>query len=107
MAYTDTDLKKFFGKCDNWERTFFALALAAGLRRGELKTLHWSDLYLARKRVHITAKPLYEFIPKDWEERTVPLGKGGRRTPPKASAKRRLPFGFPFGQRKAKLSVFA
>ncbi|MGB9471881.1 MAG: tyrosine-type recombinase/integrase, partial [Candidatus Acidiferrum sp.] len=75
MAYTDTDLKKFFGKCDNWERTFFALALAAGLRRGELKTLHWSDLDLARKRVHITAKPMYEFIPKDWEERTVPLGK--------------------------------
>ena len=25
--------------------------------------------------MHITAKPMYEFIPKDWEERTVPLGK--------------------------------
>jgi integrase/recombinase XerD len=75
MAYTDADLKKFFEKCDSWERTFFALALAGGLRRGELKTLHWSDLDLARKRVHITAKPSYEFIPKDWEERTVPLGK--------------------------------
>ena len=25
--------------------------------------------------MHITAKPLYDFIPKDWEERTVPLGK--------------------------------
>jgi integrase len=107
MAYTYADLKKFFEKCDSWERTFFALALAGGLRRGELKTLHWSDLDLARKRVHITAKPSYEFIPKDWEERTVPLGKRSRGATPKASAKTELSFGFPCSERKAKLSVSA
>jgi len=51
----------------------FSLALATGLRRGELQTLHRSDLDLARRRVHVTAKPEYGFLPKDWEERTVPL----------------------------------
>jgi integrase len=72
-AYTDADPKRFFGACDEWERAFFSVALAAGLRRGELQTLHWSDLDLARRRVHVTAKPEYSFLPKDWEERTVPL----------------------------------
>ncbi len=75
VAYTDGDLKKFFAACDDWERAFFALALATGLRRGELKTLHWSDLDLGRRRVHVTAKPEHGFLPKDWEERTVPVSK--------------------------------
>lgn len=73
VAYTDEDLKKFFAACDEWKRAFFALALATGLRRGELKTLHWRDLDVKHRRVHVTAKPEYGFIPKDWEERTVPL----------------------------------
>lgn len=75
MAYPDADLKKFFAACDDWERTFFALALSSGLRRGELETLHWSDLDLARRRVHVSAKPEYNFVPKDCEERSVPLGQ--------------------------------
>ena len=49
--------------------------LATGLRRGELQTLHWSDLDLAHRRVHVRAKPQYAFLPKDWEERTVPFSK--------------------------------
>jgi integrase/recombinase XerC len=73
VAYADADLKKFFAACEGWERVFFALALATGLRRGELQTLHWSDLDLARRRVTVTAKPEYSFLPKDWEERTVPI----------------------------------
>jgi integrase len=73
VAYTDSELKKFFASCDAWEKAFFALALSSGLRRGELKTLHWSDLDLARKRVYVTAKGEYHFTPKDWEERSVPL----------------------------------
>lgn len=73
VAYPDADLQKFFAVCDNWERAFFTLALAAGLRRGELQTLHWADLDLVHRRVHVRAKPEYGFLPKDWEERTVPF----------------------------------
>jgi integrase/recombinase XerD len=75
VAYPDTELQKFFAKCDDWERAFFSLVLATGLRRGELQTLHWSDLDLAHRRVHVRAKPQYAFLPKDWEERTVPFSK--------------------------------
>lgn len=75
VAYAEAELKKFFGVCDDWERAFLALALATGLRRGELQTLHWSDLDLAHRQVHVTAKPEYGFLPKDWEERTVAIPK--------------------------------
>jgi integrase/recombinase XerD len=75
VAYSDAELQKFFAKCDDWERAFFSLVLATGLRRGELQTLHWSDLDLAHRRVHVRAKPQYAFLPKDWEERTVPFSK--------------------------------
>jgi integrase len=75
VAYADADLKKFFAECDDWERAFFSLALATGLRGGELQTLHWSDLDLAHRRDHVRAKPQYSFLPKDGEERTVPFSK--------------------------------
>lgn len=75
VAYTEEDLKKFFGVCDPWEKAFFVLALATGLRRGELQTLHWTDLDLTHFRVHVTAKPQYGFLPKDWEERVVPISQ--------------------------------
>jgi integrase len=75
VAYTDPDLQKFFAKCTDWERAFFFLALATGLRRGELQTLHFSDLDLAHRRVHVRAKAQYAFLPKDREERAVPFSK--------------------------------
>ena len=75
VAYTDAELEKFFAACNDWELAFFALALASGLRRGELMTIEWPDLDLARKRVHVTSKPSYGFTPKDWEERTVPVNR--------------------------------
>lgn len=95
VAYTDKDLEKFFSACDNWERAFFALTLATGLRRGELQTLHWSDLDLAHGQVHVTAKPEYGFLPKDWEERTVPIPKDVAKTLKKHSRLADCPLVFP------------
>ena len=74
-AYTNAELKRFFAVCDDWERSFFTIAQSTGLRRGELQTLHWSDLELAGRQVHVRAKHQYGFLPKDWEERTVPFSK--------------------------------
>jgi integrase len=42
-------------------------------REGGAFVKKWADFDLARHRVHVTAKPEYGFLPKDWEERTVPL----------------------------------
>ncbi|MGA8274512.1 MAG: site-specific integrase [Candidatus Sulfotelmatobacter sp.] len=68
-------MKKFFSECNAWDKAFFALTLSTGLRRGELQTLHWSDLDLTHGRVHVRAKPQYDFLPKDWEERVVPFSQ--------------------------------
>jgi len=54
-------------------KAFFSLALATGLRKGELQTLEWGDVDLGHRRLHVRAKPQYDFLPKDWEERTVPI----------------------------------
>lgn len=95
VAYTDAELKKFFAACNERERAFFGLAAARGLRRTELQTLHWSDLDFARRRVHVTAKPDCGFLPKAWEERTVPLPRQvvSLLRNPRAS---RRPVDFPF-----------
>jgi len=95
VAYTDAELQKFFAQCNDWERAFFSLVLATGLRRGELQTLHWSDLDLAHRRVHVRAKPQYAFLPKDWEERTVPFSKELAEILKKHSQTEKCPLVFP------------
>jgi hypothetical protein len=92
VAYTDAELQKFFGKCNDWERAFFSLVLATGPRRGELQTLHFSDLDLTRRRVHVRAKPQYAFLPKDWED-PRPVLEGSCRDPAQTSACSELPLG--------------
>jgi Phage integrase family/Phage integrase, N-terminal SAM-like domain len=64
VAYTDEELQKFFSACNDWDRAFFSLVLATGLRRGELQTLHWPDLDLTHRRAHVRAKPQYGFLPR-------------------------------------------
>jgi integrase len=75
VAYAEAELRRFFGVCDRWEKVFFSLALATGLRKGELQTLEWPDIDLGQRPLHVRAKPQYDFLPKDWEERTVLLMK--------------------------------
>jgi integrase len=101
VAYPDAELQKFFAKCDDWERAFFSLVLATGLRRGELQTLHWSDLH---RRVHVRAKPQYAFLPKDWEERTVPFSKELAEILKKHSRTEKCPLVFPSVLLPARLS---
>ena len=95
IACTEEDLKKFFAACDPWDKAFFALTLATGLRRGELQTLHWADLDLARGRVHVRAKPQDDFLPKDWEQRTVPFSQEVADIPRKRPRVANCPLVFP------------
>jgi len=44
-----------------------------GLRDQELAHLQWSDLNLAKGFLRVGAKPEHGFVPKDWEEREIPL----------------------------------
>ena len=43
------------------------------MREQELEYLDWSDLNFKKKILTVRAKPEEGFIPKDWEERTIPL----------------------------------
>ena len=72
-TYDETDLDRFFRACTKEEETIFRTFSYTGLREQELAHLHWADLNLAKGMLTVRAKPEEGFIPKDWEEREIPL----------------------------------
>jgi len=72
-TYDETELEKFFQACTKEELAVFKTFYYTGLREQELAHLHWSDLNLVKANLTVHAKPEEGFIPKDWEEREVPL----------------------------------
>jgi integrase len=73
------DVSRLLAACDDIEvREFVALLVSTGLRRGELLSLHWSDVNLKNRVLEIHAggrgATPHETKPtKTEEERTVPL----------------------------------
>jgi len=65
------------------ERAFWSVALFAGLRRGELRALRWSDVDLKKHRLHVQRgwddKEGPIDVKSDAGERTVPLSGSVRR----------------------------
>ena len=55
------------------EAIFIKFLLASGFRDGEVRHVTWRDVDLRNSVVRVTAKPLWRFNPKNWEERVVPL----------------------------------
>ena len=72
-TYEEEELEEFFQACLREERAIFNAFYYTGLREQELAHLHWPDLNLKKGVLSVTAKPEEGFIPKDWEERTIPL----------------------------------
>lgn len=72
-TYDEGDLEKFFQACTKEEQAVFKSFYYTGLREQELAHLHWSDLNLVKANLTVRAKPEAGFIPKDWEEREIPL----------------------------------
>jgi hypothetical protein len=50
-----------------------AALLASGFRDREVRHVAWRDMDFRNSLVRVTAKPLWGFGPKNWEERAVPL----------------------------------
>jgi integrase/recombinase XerD len=71
--YDEKDLESFFDACNPEELAVFKTFYYTGLRDQELAYLHWSDLNLRKEVLTVRAKPEVGFIPKDWEEREIPL----------------------------------
>jgi integrase/recombinase XerD len=72
-TYTQDELKRLFGKCDNFEKAAFATLLLTGLREQELCYLTWKDVDLKKETIRVTGQGKEGFSPKDYEERIIPL----------------------------------
>ena len=55
MAYTDEELAKFFGACDDFHRALYSTFLMTGLREQEVMYLFWNDLNLNLRTVPVTS----------------------------------------------------
>jgi integrase/recombinase XerD len=55
------------------EAVFLKFLLGSGFRDREVRHVCWRDMDFRNSIVRVTAKPLWGFRPKNWEERIVPL----------------------------------
>ena len=72
-TYEEEEFEQFFQARLPRERVIFKTFYYTGLREQELAHLPWSNLNLKKGILSVTAKPDEGFIPKDWEERTIPI----------------------------------
>ncbi len=72
-AYEPEELTTLFNACAGQERLIYMTFLMSGLRDKELRFLTWRDVDFRNHALRVTAKPQYEFKPKNKEEREVPV----------------------------------
>lgn len=75
-AYTKEEVAAFLAACDDNQRLLFQFLLKTGARMQEAMYCTWSDLDFKEKTFRVRAKPEHKFLPKSWEERTIPLEEG-------------------------------
>ncbi len=73
QTYSQEELDRLFAVCDSIDCAIFKTFLLTGLRRNELRFLAHDDIDYKKTEVHVTAKE--EFLPKDYEEREIPVPK--------------------------------
>ena len=71
--YQPEEMEKFFAACRNDERLLFRTFLFTGFRFQEIMTLTWPDVNFKDGTVSVTPKSYLNFMPKSYEERSVPL----------------------------------
>jgi site-specific recombinase XerD len=71
--YQPEQLKRFFAACSVDERLLFQLFLFTGFRAMEIRTLTWPDINFRDGTVSVTPKADLMFMPKSYEERSVPV----------------------------------
>lgn len=71
--YQPEEMEKFFAACSNDERLLFRTFLFTGFRFQEIMTLTWPDVNFKDGTVSVTLKSHLNFMPKSYEERSVPL----------------------------------
>lgn len=72
-TYSVHEIEQFLGACDQFERVVFEFLWMTGFRDAEVQHVTRTDLDLREQVVRVTEKPQCGFIPKDWEQREVPI----------------------------------
>jgi integrase len=72
-AYTEDELRALFAAANDNERLIFQFFLGSGARESEVAYACWSDINFRDKTFAVTEKRAFGFIPKDREERVIPL----------------------------------
>ncbi len=70
--YTQEELNKFLGACNDSEVALFSTFLLAGFREQEVMYLGWPDVNLPLRTIRVTAKPSLGFFPKRWKKGRSP-----------------------------------
>jgi integrase len=72
-VYEDEELDALFAKCDAEERLWFEFFLMTGFRDQEVMHAFWSDINFKASTVRVKHKPEYNWTPKAYKEREVPI----------------------------------
>ncbi len=74
-AYSIDDIKRLFAKMDQEERTRYLFFLHTGCREQEVMYATWDDIDFKQRKFHVTGsgKEEVNFVPKNHEERWIPL----------------------------------
>ena len=72
-VYTSEGIETFLARCNSWKRALFEFFWMTGFSEGEVMHVTWPDIDFWNHVVRVKAKPKLGFIPKDWEEREVPI----------------------------------
>jgi integrase/recombinase XerD len=75
-CYEKEEVAAFFAACDASQRLLFEFLLKSGARMQEAMYCTWADFDFKEKTFRVKSKPEFEFRPKSWEERTIPLEEG-------------------------------
>ncbi len=74
--YEAEELEAMFKVATDYEATLVKFLLGSGFRDQEIRYLLWRDVDFKSHTVRVTAKPQWDFTPKNWEERAVPIPTG-------------------------------
>ena len=74
--YEPEELTAMFGVATEDEQDLMKFILGSGFRDQEHRTVEYVDLDFRHDLARVTAKPKWDFTPKNWEERVVPLPHG-------------------------------
>jgi integrase/recombinase XerD len=76
VIYEPEEIQTMFRQADEDEAIFLKFILGSGFRDREAQHVTWRDVDFHNSVVRVTAKPIWRFKPKNWEERSVPLPTG-------------------------------